>query len=148
MKGLQRRFSLTTWRLCKPKTCNSLAWPDPIFCRRAYVNVNVNTTCDFERGGAKKPIIGSGSSWNNGEKPWLPRWKRFYLFIFLPTAHTHGHTPSIALPAPAAHARGVTICTELGLGLECTPELLVNRLVNLDISFLAKFRNLYSYFVT
>ena len=39
-------------------------------------------------------------------------------------------------------------CTELGLGLECTSELLVNRLVNLNISFLAKFRNLYSYSVT
>ena len=40
-------------------------------------------------------------------------------------------------------------CTELGLGLECTSELLVNRLVNLNISFLAKFKlNLYSYFVT
>jgi len=37
---------------------------------------------------------------------------------------------------------------ELGLGRECTSELQVNRLVNLNISFLAKFRNLYSYFVT
>ena len=31
---------------------------------------------------------------------------------------------------------------------KCTSELLVSRLVNLNISFLAKFRNLYSYFVT
>jgi len=51
---------------------------------------------------------------------------------------------------PEFFARALALAQNsgLGLGLECTSELLVNRLVNLNISFLAKFRNLYSYFVT
>ena len=46
-------------------------WPDCFriclyFRVRVVELLTVNTTCDFERGGAKKTII--GSSWNNSKK--------------------------------------------------------------------------------
>jgi len=108
------------------------------FCLYFYVSeyalLTVTTTCDFERGGATKPII--GSSWNNGTTwtciryrnvlvliCWLffidydvwkrlcnPAWSIFQ--CFLADTHTHTHTDpdtNALLYLCCACARGVTI---------------------------------------
>ena len=95
-----------------------------------------STTCDFERGGATKPII--GSSWNNSAKTawtciryrnvlvwlcWLffvdydvcyrlchPAWSINLFNIFLWThTHTHTHTDTHTHTQTAACAHGVMI---------------------------------------
>ena len=49
-----------------PNTPDWLIPGMPVIHMRVVDLLTVNTTCNFERGGAKKLII--GSSWNNGEK--------------------------------------------------------------------------------
>ena len=58
----------------------------PVFsCMGVWVSLlTVTTTCDFERGGATKPII--GSSWNNGVKNRLDLYqvqKRPYMIMLI-----------------------------------------------------------------
>ena len=101
--------------------------------------LTVTTMCNFERGGATKPMI--GSSWNNGVKnclglyqvhkrpsmitlivfcwlwrlltPLRPCLKHFSIIDFFADTHTYTHThrhEGIALPLLRMHLQGNTPC--------------------------------------
>ena len=121
--------------LPRASLCTYVARSIPHVCTGVRVALLiVTTTCDFKRGGATKPII--GSSWNNAVKTawtciryrnvlvwlcWLffvdydvckrlcnPAWSIFQYF-FCRHTHTHTHTDTKALLYPCcACARGVT----------------------------------------
>ena len=118
------------WTRCQTSQIAS-AYACIFACMYIVDLLTVNTMCDFERGGAKKSII--GSSWNNGEKsrldlcqvhkrsnmiplvvfiqfdvfkhPSYPAWSVFKYFFVDTHAHVHTHRHDIM----CMHARGNSI---------------------------------------